>query len=462
MVYWSYNWGVEFGENIGVQDGNKIYLFDNNLNIYDSIVINDSIKYVCNSIDCSKLIIYSANNISIYNVNNEMIGSFQLDYNVSGMDIDAMDRLYFRNYDNNEIKICDLSGNEISVYLVNEGANGTLFGGNNRVREFTINNYGWGINAIDIMDIASNELGDLPLYKYSNYGYDYAPLMEDDKGIIVRNDRWQSMNRYNTYHKKSGIWTYLLDMENDDTYFENISVNKYIPDGTSIGIKFRTSNDSTNINNTIWSNCYNENEFSLNGLQGRFLEIQAQLSTMDSTVSPYLQGLEINTNSGITYFAADTIISDIDAGTQYSLNWNTLVPEQTGEYYMKGKIRNKYEQLLYRGEDKFDVIGSDYAILLQTDKEYYKPYKNIDLSIKLFNLTDIDDDFTFKLYKDDDLYLDTTIFISDSVIINKSFSGYQSFSINTFLFLTDTICEKNKKIFIYAPDIMAELQCDDE
>jgi hypothetical protein len=66
---------------------------------------------------------------------------------------------------------------------------------------------------------------------------------------------------------------------------------------------------------------------------------------------------------------------------------NPLYPSQ---YYLQGILRSRTDTVIARAEYPFAVVGGDFAALLRTDKDLYRPGETITFTGTAYNLTDVD------------------------------------------------------------------------
>jgi uncharacterized repeat protein (TIGR01451 family) len=111
-----------------------------------------------------------------------------------------------------------------------------------------------------------------------------------------------------------GTWTVIHDSLTDNAYWATISWNSHQPKGTKVTVRVRSSNDKTN-----WSNWEPAN----NGLNlkltpnGRYLEVEVTLEKFNSTQSPVVYDVTVNT---LDSTALTTDLGVTITGNQSSLN----------------------------------------------------------------------------------------------------------------------------------------------
>lgn len=106
-----------------------------------------------------------------------------------------------------------------------------------------------------------------------HYGY------SDMTGLIV-----------NTITTRKGIWTIIHDSELQNTPWGVISWNSFEPQGTSIKVKIRSSNDKQNWSN--WEELSNGSQLSLTP-PGRYLQVETIFQIFSGNISPILYDLNI-------------------------------------------------------------------------------------------------------------------------------------------------------------------------
>ncbi|MFZ2070652.1 MAG: hypothetical protein WAV32_03410 [Halobacteriota archaeon] len=122
--------------------------------------------------------------------------------------------------------------------------------------------------ATDTVDLSKQIIGSGGHYTYS-----------DMTGILSR-----------TITTKTGTWTVIFDSETADTPWGTISWNSFEPDGTSVTVKVRSSNDQS-----TWSSW----ETATNGVSlsstpdGRYIQIETTLQILSGDVSPILYDLTV-------------------------------------------------------------------------------------------------------------------------------------------------------------------------
>ncbi|MEA3514578.1 MAG: hypothetical protein U9R34_03825 [Nanoarchaeota archaeon] len=136
----------------------------------------------------------------------------------------------------------------------------------------------------------------------------------------------------------SGTWNYNFD-SGQHSEFDNITWEGNEPSNTNIQFKARTSSTEVELSSAIWSSYIGSSGTSLNVNKGRWIEVEAHLSTTDTAVTPILYNFTIN-------YAATTepIYSDFESAdetTNFSelaidlTNIQDLILKKTG----KGKIQ---------------------------------------------------------------------------------------------------------------------------
>jgi streptogramin lyase len=134
-----------------------------------------------------------------------------------------------------------------------------------------------GDNYVHRIDPATNNIDLSKSIVGSGGHYTYS----DMTGIVSR-----------TITTRIGTWAVIFDSEAADTPWGRISWTSYEPDGTSVTVKVRSSND-----NAIWSSW----EAAINGVlltatpNGRYVQIETTLQIIKGEVSPILYDLTVET-----------------------------------------------------------------------------------------------------------------------------------------------------------------------
>jgi len=124
--------------------------------------------------------------------------------------------------------------------------------------------------ATNTVDLSKRIIGSGGHYTYS-----------DMTGIVSR-----------TITTRIGTWTVIFDSEAADTPWGTISWTSYEPEGTSVTVKVRSSND--NITWSTWETAINGVPLSTTP-NGRYLQIQTTLQITKGEVSPILYDLTVQT-----------------------------------------------------------------------------------------------------------------------------------------------------------------------
>lgn len=92
--------------------------------------------------------------------------------------------------------------------------------------------------------------------------------------------------------QKTGVWTVVCDGGTDGAAWGKVSWNGYEPTGTSIRVRVRVANTTSELSSKPWINV--TNGAALNAVSGRYLEIMAQLSGTGE-ITPVLYDLTAET-----------------------------------------------------------------------------------------------------------------------------------------------------------------------
>ncbi|NHJ20927.1 MAG: hypothetical protein EAX91_08300 [Candidatus Lokiarchaeota archaeon] len=169
---------------------------------------------------------------------------------------------------------------------------------------------GTGLESIMRIDpnLGSDNLGGVDLEKYiigsgGQYGY------SDMTGYLSR-----------TITTKTGTWTITFDSDESDTPWGTVSWNGEEPEGTSIIVKVRSSDDESTW--SAWETVTN-GELLSSTPNGRYLQIESTLQILEGDVSPILEDLtvEIGNQPPIADAGPDqTLEQTSHAGTEVYLD----------------------------------------------------------------------------------------------------------------------------------------------
>jgi streptogramin lyase len=203
----------------------------------------------------------------------------------------------------------DNSGNLLATITGLNGPTGVSVDANGKV--WATDLYDEYLHRIDpasnTIDLSKQIIGSGGHYTYS-----------DMTGIVLR-----------SITTKIGTWTVVFDSTTENTPWGTISWNSSEPEGTSITVKVRSSNDTTN-----WSTW----ESAANGVRlsstpdARYLQIETTFQIISGTVSPILYDLTVAARAA----AHDIAITEVTpsktvVGQGYSLNINVTAANQ-GDY----------------------------------------------------------------------------------------------------------------------------------
>lgn len=159
------------------------------------------------------------------------------------------------------------------------------------------------------------------------------------------------------------------------------------PAGSSIKFRTRTAATDAGLSSAPWSGYLTASGSAITSPPGRWIEVEATLSTTDTNITPLLHDVTVTygNNPGDIVWQADAPVN-LAQGALSDLNSVIGVIATPGKYFLQGVITSSTGQPVASAEYPFFVTQGNTLISFTTDKRIYKPGETVRISGEVRNL----------------------------------------------------------------------------
>lgn len=173
--------------------------------------------------------------------------------------------------------------------------------------------------------------------------------------------------------------------------WDKLSYTADTPPGTSIKFRTRTADTEGGLSTATWSSDITDSGSSIASPSGRWIEVEATLSTTNTATTPTLRDLTVSQghNAGDVLWQADVPIS-MAQGTTSELNNTIESLGVTGKFYVQGTLTSSTEQTVATAEYPFYVEQGNIFLTFASDRKIYKPGETVTITGEVKNRSNVD------------------------------------------------------------------------
>ena len=173
--------------------------------------------------------------------------------------------------------------------------------------------------------------------------------------------------------------------------WKNLAWNATQPAGTSVKLRTRSANTEADLAGATWSEYLTTSGSAITSPRGRWLEVEAALSTTDSKLTPLLHDVTVSygNSPGDALWEADLPVN-LAQGATADLSAVIGTLGTPGKYYLQGTLTSSSGQTVASSEYPFYVEQGNTELHLVTDKKIYRPGETVTVSGEVRNLAAID------------------------------------------------------------------------
>jgi prenyltransferase beta subunit len=200
-------------------------------------------------------------------------------------------------------------------------------------------------------------------------------------------------NFYTDFGKYSARGT--LNLKHDsgvqNNNWGNILFSASQPLDTAIKFRTRTAGSEADLASEIWSDFITTSGSKIASPLGRWIEVEATLSTTDKTITPLLHNLTVTygDNPGDILWQTDVPINQIQ-GISSNLTNTIGTLGRAGKLYFQGTLSSATGQTLASAEYPFYLEQGNFQLLLAADKRIYRPGETVTIRGEAKNLSNVD------------------------------------------------------------------------
>lgn len=175
------------------------------------------------------------------------------------------------------------------------------------------------------------------------------------------------------------------------TKWSSVSWSSTEPAGTSIKFRTRTAASEAGLASAIWSDYLSGSGSTITSPIGRWIEVEATLSSTDTNSTPVLHDVTVTYGNkpGEILWQADVPVN-LAQGALSDLSSTISALGQSGKYYLQGNLSSSTGQSVATAEYPFYVVQGNTLLRLNTDKKLYKPGEPVTVSGEVTNLAAIE------------------------------------------------------------------------
>jgi len=191
-------------------------------------------------------------------------------------------------------------------------------------------------------------------------------------------------------YPSSGTLNLKYDAGRSDTW-EKLAFSADTPSGTSIKFRTRSSDSESGLTSAAWSSYITTNDSPITSPKGRWIEVEATLSTADKATTPVLREITVTQghNPGEIIWQADDPVNMAQGATANLSNIVGTIGAE-GKYYLQGTLTSSTGQSIATAEYPFFVAQGNTQLTFTTDKRVYKPGETVSVSGEVKNLATVE------------------------------------------------------------------------
>lgn len=201
-------------------------------------------------------------------------------------------------------------------------------------------------------------------------------------------DKFEVLN--NGKYSSNGTWR----GKNDSgivTKWSSLAWSSTEPAGTSIKFRTRTANTEVDLSNATWSDYLTASGTPVTSSPGRWIEVEATLSTTDTNITPLLHDVSVTYGNapGDILWQADVPLN-LAQGAASDLANSIGTLGNAGKYYLQGTVTSGTGQTVATYEYPFFVAQGNTVLGFSPDKRVYKPGETITISGEVKNYATVE------------------------------------------------------------------------
>jgi hypothetical protein len=163
------------------------------------------------------------------------------------------------------------------------------------------------------------------------------------------------------------------------------------PVGTTVKFRTRTAASEAGLTSATWSDYLTSSGASITSLPGRWIEVEATLSTTDTNITPLLHDVTVTygNSPGDILWQADVPVT-LAQGALANLSNTISTLGAAGKYYLQGTLTTSTGQSVATAEYPFFVAQGNTLLSFTSDKRIYKPDETVTISGEVKNLATVE------------------------------------------------------------------------
>ena len=192
-------------------------------------------------------------------------------------------------------------------------------------------------------------------------------------------------------YPETGTITFKYDSAREDAWGK-LSYNAEIPDGTGVQFRTRSADTETGLADAEWSDYISTSGSPISSPKGRWIEVEATLSTTDTSITPILHDITVTKGAEAGETVWDTTLPVDSLSSEENTDFNELIPavKIAGQFILRGSLISQSGQVIANASTPFSVVEDGMQLSFSTDKKVYQPGEEIIIQGSVRNFTEAD------------------------------------------------------------------------
>ena len=191
-------------------------------------------------------------------------------------------------------------------------------------------------------------------------------------------------------YANDGTLALRYDSETTDNKWEKLLFSADVVVGSSVKFRTRTAETLAGLSTAAWSGFVTNSGSNITSLPGRWIEIEASLSTADSNATPVLKEVSVTytAQSDEVLWHAD-LPSNLVAGAANDTTHAIGTLGVIGKLYLQGTVTSSTGQTVASAEYPFYVEQGNIQVILAPDKKVYRPGEMVTIGGEVRNRSSV-------------------------------------------------------------------------
>jgi len=210
-----------------------------------------------------------------------------------------------------------------------------------------------------------------------------------DNGVTINADVDRFYTNKGTY-ANDGTLTLKYDSGTISNQWETLLFAADVTTGTSLRFRTRTAETQAGLDTALWSSYVTSSGSEIGSLPGRWIEVEASLSTTNSNVTPLLNYISVTYTGQPNEILWQTDLPSNLAPDSIS-EVNSVIGSLglTGKFYFEGTLTSSTGQTVAVSQYPFYVEQGNVQLLLTADKTIYRPGETVTVAGEVKNLSSV-------------------------------------------------------------------------